>query len=135
MTPEITYSGDTNLNGIVALDTHRLLAVRTLDGKLFRIDLDPQAPQGRTITAIPGTRNPRCRRPADRRKPARRRQLRRPQPAHPRRDTRTATAAGKIEDPSFRSPSTVAKADGRYLVVNADFSKSRSPFTVSSVAA
>jgi hypothetical protein len=49
-------------------------------------------------------------------------------------DTPTTTTAGKIEDPSFRSPSTVAKADGRYIVVNADFSKSRSPFTVSSVA-
>lgn len=133
MTPEITYSGETNLNGIVALNTHRLLAVRTLDGKLFRIDLDPQAPQGRTVTAIPG-------------------------PEIPGADgllidgnrlvvvsfagltlltldvdTRTATAAGKIDDPSFRSPSTVVKAGGRYLVVNADFSKSRSPFTVSSV--
>ena len=50
------------------------------------------------------------------------------------RDARTATAAGKIVDPSFRAPSTVAKAEGRYLVVNADFAKSRSPFTVSSVA-
>jgi hypothetical protein len=80
MAPEIEYKSDTNLNGIVALDAHRLLAVRSLDG------------------------------------------------------TPTTTTAGKIEDPSFRSPSTVAKADGRHLVVNADFSKSRSPFTVSSVA-
>jgi len=134
MAPEIEYRSDTNLNGIVALDAHRLLSVRTLDGKLFRIDLDPQAPQGRTITPVPGpdisgadgllidgnrlvvvsfagltllTLDS---------------------------DARTATAGGKIEDPSFRSPSTVAKADTRYLVVNADFSKSRSPFTVSSVA-
>jgi sugar lactone lactonase YvrE len=54
MTPEIEYKSDTNLNGIVALDAHRLLAVRTLDGRLFRIDLDPQAPQARTITPVPG---------------------------------------------------------------------------------
>jgi sugar lactone lactonase YvrE len=134
MAPEIEYKSDTNLNGIVALDAHRLLAVRSTDGTLYRIDLDPQAAQGRTITPVPG-------------------------PGIPGADgllidgkrlvvvsfagltlltldddTPTTTTAGKIEDPSFRSPSTVAKADGRYLVVNADFSKSRSPFTVSSVA-
>jgi sugar lactone lactonase YvrE len=134
MAPEIEYKSDTNLNGIAALDAHRLLAVRSLDGKIFRVDLDPQAAQGRTITPVPG-------------------------PDIPgadgllidgsrlvvvsfagltlltlNDDTPTITTAGKIEDPSFRSPSTVAKADDRYLVVNADFSKSRSPFTVSSVA-
>jgi hypothetical protein len=49
-------------------------------------------------------------------------------------DAATTTTAGKIEDPSFRSPTTIAKADGRYLVVNADFGTNRSPFTVSSVA-
>jgi sugar lactone lactonase YvrE len=134
MAPEIEYKSDTNLNGIAALDAHRLLAVRSLDGKIFRVDLDPQAAQGRTITPVPGPDIP---------------------GADGLRidgsrlvvvsfagltlltlndDTPTITTAGKIEDPSFRSPSTVAKADDRYLVVNADFSKSRSPFTVSSVA-
>jgi len=54
MTPEIEYKSDTNLNGIVALDAHRLLAVRTLDGRLFRIDLDPQAPQGSHHHPVPG---------------------------------------------------------------------------------
>jgi sugar lactone lactonase YvrE len=134
MGPEIEFHSDTNLNGIVALDPHRLIAARTLDGKLFRVDLDPQAARGRTITAVPGPEIP----GAD------------GLLVDGNRlvvvsfagltlltldnDARTATAAGKIEDPSFRSPSTVAKADGRYLVVNADFSKSTSPFTVSSVA-
>jgi hypothetical protein len=85
------------------------------------------------LTPRPRAGNQRRRRPADRRKPARRRQFRRSHLLTLDSDARTATAAGKIEDPSFRAPSTVANADSRYLVVNADFSKSRSPFTVSSV--
>jgi hypothetical protein len=34
-------------------------------------------------------------------------------------------------DPTLRGPSTVARAEDRYLVVDADFAMSRTPFTVS----
>ncbi len=34
-------------------------------------------------------------------------------------------------DATLRGPSTIARADGRYLVVNADFAQNRKPFTVS----
>ena len=33
-------------------------------------------------------------------------------------------------DPSFREPSTIARARNFYLIVNADFSNSVTPFTV-----
>ena len=38
--------------GVVALSDTRLVVVKYFDGTLYRIDLDPQAPQGRTITPI-----------------------------------------------------------------------------------
>ncbi len=34
-------------------------------------------------------------------------------------------------DPTLRGPSTVARANGFYLVVNADFTTNTKPFTVS----
>ena len=51
LTPEIPHvRGPDNLEGIVALSDTRLVAVKFADGTLYRIDLDPQAAQGRTIT-------------------------------------------------------------------------------------
>jgi Cu-Zn family superoxide dismutase len=37
----------------------------------------------------------------------------------------------KVTDPTLRGPSTIAAARDQYLVVNADFAQSRTPFTVS----
>ena len=42
------------------------------------------------------------------------------------RDTRTS--------PLLRGPSTIARADGTYLVVNADFATSTRPFTVAGLS-
>ena len=53
LSPEIPYvNGPDNLEGVVALSDTRLVVVKYFDGTLYRIDLDPQAPQGRTITPI-----------------------------------------------------------------------------------
>ena len=53
--PEIAFTpGPNNLSGIVAVSDRRLLVVHEGDGTLYRIDLDPQAPRGRTITRIDG---------------------------------------------------------------------------------
>ena len=53
LSPEIPYvNGPDNLEGVVALSDTRLVVVKYFDGALYRIDLDPQAPQGRTITPI-----------------------------------------------------------------------------------
>jgi hypothetical protein len=55
LTPEIAFTpGPHNLSGIVAVSDRRLLVVHEGDGGLYRIDLDPQAPRGRTITRIDG---------------------------------------------------------------------------------
>jgi sugar lactone lactonase YvrE len=39
-----------------------------------------------------------------------------------------------VTDPTLRGPSTVARAEGTYLVVNADFGTSTKPFTISGLA-
>ena len=55
LTPEIAFTpGPHNLSGIVAVSDRRLLVVHEGDGGLYRIDLDPQAPRGRTITRVDG---------------------------------------------------------------------------------
>jgi Cu-Zn family superoxide dismutase len=46
---------------------------------------------------------------------------------------RRARLANRLTDPTFRGPSTIAAARKQYLVVNADFGQSRTPFTVSGV--
>ena len=37
-------------------------------------------------------------------------------------------------DPTFRTPSTIARAHDRYLIVNADFATNTRPFTLSALA-
>ena len=55
VTPEIAFTpGPNNLSGIVAVSDRRLVVVHEGDGGLYRIDLDPRAPRGRTITRIDG---------------------------------------------------------------------------------
>jgi hypothetical protein len=55
LAPEIQFTpGPHNLSGIVAVSDRRLLVVHEGDGSLYRIDLDPQAPHGRTIARIDG---------------------------------------------------------------------------------
>jgi sugar lactone lactonase YvrE len=127
--PEITYQPGFNLNGIVALeDGKRLVVVQANIGTLFRIDL---AGAGRRITPVAGVSVPggdgllvdRGRLLVVQGNPA--------QISVLKLREATATLDGVITDPTLRGPSTVARAQDRYLVVNADFALSRTPFTVS----
>jgi sugar lactone lactonase YvrE len=136
--PEIQYDFGPfvfNLNGIVAMNGGwRLVVVQSNTGKLFRIDLDEDAPFGRRIRQIAV------------------------EPlfgdgllldrgelivvtfesealAFVKLDGKTER--GKVverrTDPTFRGPSTVARARHFYLVVNADFATGTAPFTVTSL--
>ena len=132
--PEINYVSDPypfNLNGIVALRGGRsLVVVQSNTGHLFRIDLDEGAPDGREIHRIAvdplndgdgllidgsdlvvvqpaGLTFVRLNFRADRGRVIERR-----------------------SNPSLREPSTVARGRNWYLIVNADFSSSVTPFTV-----
>ncbi|MFN0166932.1 MAG: hypothetical protein ACKV22_10925 [Bryobacteraceae bacterium] len=134
--PEIKYEDAPdpfNLNGIVALRGGRsLIVVQSNTGKLFRVDLDAHAPNGREIQQIaveplvggdgllidgsdllvvqgipPVLTFVRLNGKVDRGRVVERR-----------------------TDPSLRFPSTVARARNFYLIVNADFINSVTPFTV-----
>ena len=132
--PEIQYVTDPfpfNLNGIVALKGGQQLIVgQSNTGRLFRIDLDNNAPNGREIHEIA---------------------------VEPLFSDGLLLDKGQLivvtfdpaltfvklddeleqgevverrTDATFREPSTVARARTFYLVVNADFGTSTTPFTV-----
>lgn len=136
--PEIDWLEDGwNLNGIVALQGGRTLIVAQSDaGKLFRIDLDPRDPGARRITEIAldepvyadGLLLDRGRLVAVTFLPE-------PMLTFVRLDARgtSGTVEERRTDPTFRGPSTVARAGNFYLVVNADFETGTVPFTVSAV--
>ena len=135
--PEIAYDFGPfsfNLNGIVALKGGRsLIVVQSNNGKLFRIDLNENAPYGRKIHPIAveplaggdgllldgGD-------------------LLVVQGGPPAMLTfvrlNGAADRGRVierrSDPTLREPSTVARVRNFYLIVNADFSNSVTPFTV-----
>lgn len=132
--PEIAYQSQFNLNGIVARRGGRqLIVVQSNTGDLFRIDLDDDAPNGRAIRRIDAPSLPGGdgllldggRLIVVQGAPAALRFL---------NLKGGATRAEIVEtrtDPSLRGPSTVDRARDLYLVVNADFALSRTPFTVS----
>jgi sugar lactone lactonase YvrE len=135
--PEIAYTaGQFNLNGIVSrLGGRELIVVNTVSKSLFRIDFNRSKTAGRTITKIDA--------PAlggdglliDRGQllvvtgdPAAVTVLN-----LSRHDSR-ARMARVLTDPSLRGPSTIARANDRYLVVNADFATNTQPYTVSALS-
>jgi sugar lactone lactonase YvrE len=136
--PEIQYTaGVFNLNGIVAREHgEQLIVVQTNTGKLFRIDFDEDAVNGRTIRQIAveplvggdGMLFDRGR-------------LIVVQGGPPAAlafvqldgNARRGRVVERRTDPTLRGPSTVARARQLYLVVNADFATSRTPFTVSGI--
>jgi Cu-Zn family superoxide dismutase len=132
--PEIVYqAGAFNLNGIVALDEHSLVVVQSSNGALFRIDLDRGGRRIQRIAVDPvvggdGMLLDRGRLVVIQGNPA--------QLTFIDLDHRgsAGTVVGHLTDPTLRGPSTVARAGGRYLVVNADFATSTTPFTVSAIA-
>jgi hypothetical protein len=132
--PEIVYqAGAFNLNGIVALGEHSLVVVQSSNGALFRIDLDHAGRRIQKIDAEPvvggdGMLLDRGRLVVVQGGLA---ELTFVELDH---HASRGTVVGHLTDPTFRGPSTVARAGDRYLVVNADFATSTVPFTVSGVA-
>lgn len=132
--PEIAYeAGAFNLNGIVQLDARTLLVVQTDNGALFRIDLERTGRRITRLVADPvlggdGMLLDRGRLVVVQGSPAQLTVL-----ALDRGATR-ATVVDHVTDPTLRGPSTVALSRDRFLVVNADFATSTTPFTVSGIS-
>lgn len=132
--PEIAYHSGFNLNGIVARKGGKqLIVVQSNTGALFRIDVDKDAPNGRTISRIAadplvggdGLLVDGGRLIVVQGSPPALRFLKLKGGATRAELVKTRT------DLSLRGPSTVDRARNLYLVVNADFALSRTPFTVS----
>jgi hypothetical protein len=125
-------SGQFNLNGIVSRGSRRLVVVDTNSGKLFRIELGSDLSSIRAIDEIPGATVlggdglllDRGRLVVVQGSPAQLSFLKL------RAGARQATQQGTRTSDKLRGPSTVDRADGLYLVVNADFETSKRPFTV-----
>ena len=133
LSPEIPYVHDAdNVEGVVALSDTRLVVVKYFDGTLYRIDLDPQAPQGRTITPIADATarlGSKMIRDGNRL-------------VVPDEDglsvveldaeATRGTVITRLRDPSFHDATGVARVGDRYLVVNAGWNDPP-PYTISSV--
>jgi Cu-Zn family superoxide dismutase len=125
-----------NLNGIVAKGNRTLVVVDTNSGKLFRIALAGRGAAIRSIDEITGATVPggdgmlldRGRLVVVQGDPAQLSWLR-------LRGARRARLDGTQTSDTLRGPSTVDRAKGLYLVVNADFGTSRTPFTVAGLPA
>jgi sugar lactone lactonase YvrE len=130
----IAYQPGFNLNGIVALDDESLIVVQSNTGKLFRIDLEGDdhhggRPKISTIDVEPllggdGLLLDRGRLIVVQGTPAMLTFVKL------RHHTSSGTVVERRTDPNLRGPSTIARAGHVYLVVNADFGTSRTPFTV-----
>jgi len=135
--PEIQFAAGFNLNGIVARKGgDELIVVQSNTGKLFRIDFDDDAVNGRTIEQIavePLTGGDGLLLDRGR--------LIVVQGGPPptltfvklEGDARRGRVVERRTDPTLRGPSTIARAQQLYLVVNADFATSTKPFTVSGI--
>ena len=125
-------AGEFNLNGIVAKGSRRLVVVDSNSGSLFRIDLTDDGSSIREIDEIEGAVVPggdgllldRGRLVVVQGDPA---QL---SFVELHDGARRATLERTQTSDKLRGPSTVDRAKGLYLVVNADFDTSLRPFTV-----
>ena len=125
-------AGEFNLNGIVARGNRKLVVVDTNSGKLFRIALADRGASIRAIDEITGATVPggdgmlldKGRLVVVQGNPAQLSFLKLRGGARRARLDRTQTSD------KLRGPSTVDRAKGLYLVVNADFGTSQTPFTV-----
>ncbi|HSU08007.1 MAG TPA: hypothetical protein VLK57_02280 [Pseudonocardia sp.] len=133
LTPEIPHvSSPDNVEGVVALSETRLVVVKFADGTLYRIDLDPQAPQGRTIIPIAGAAVPLGSRmivDGKRLVIADENGL---SVVELSEDASRGTVATQVRDPSFHDTTAVARVGDRYLVVNTAWNDPP-PYTISSV--
>jgi hypothetical protein len=135
--PEIAYTPNQfNLNGIVSRKGGgELIVVNTFSMSLFRISIDPAKTAARKITKIhapqlagDGLLIDRGRLLVVTGSPAAVTLLKL---SH--NDSR-ARVDKVLRDRSLLGSSTIARADDRYLVVNADFAKNTQPYTVSALA-
>jgi sugar lactone lactonase YvrE len=145
-TPEIPFNdtpGTFNLNGIVASKGHghrdEVIVVNSETGQLFRVRIDERAPADREIDELvvdggpfPGGDGLLIDR-------GRLLVVQGSTPDFPNGvvdfiKLRHGHRAGELDDQrtdaSLRGPSTIARARDEYLIVNADFAQSRTPFTV-----
>jgi Cu-Zn family superoxide dismutase len=129
--PEIAYASGFNLNGIVARG-HKLIVVQSNTGNLFSIDVHEggTAREIHEIASDPvvggdGMLLDRGRLIVVRGSPAALLFLKLKHHAS------SAELVATQTDPTLGGPSTVARARHLYLVVNADFATSTTPFTVS----
>jgi hypothetical protein len=133
MSPEIPYIGSPdNVEGVVALSETRLVVVKYADGALYRIDLDPQAPQGRTITPIADATAPLGSRmilDGSRLVVADENGL---SVVELDDDADRGSLITRLRDPSFHDTTGVIRVGDRYLVVNAAWNDPP-PYTISSV--
>lgn len=125
-------AGEFNLNGIVAKGSRRLVVVDSNSGELFRIDLSGDGSSIREIDEVEGATVP----GGDGLLLDRGRlvvvqgSLAQLSFVKLRGGARRATLQGTQTSDKLRGPSTVDRAKGLYLVVNADFATSQRPFTV-----
>ncbi len=125
-------AGEFNLNGIVAKSSRKLIVVNSNSGALFRIDLAADGSSIREIDEMEGAVVPggdgllldRGRLVVVQGDPAQLSFL------NLHEGARRATLERTQTSDKLRGPSTVDRANGLYLVVNADFELSRRPFTV-----
>jgi sugar lactone lactonase YvrE len=134
----ITYEpGEFNVNGIVAKGSRKLVVVDSNSGALFRIKLNDDGDTierldeitGATVQGGDGLLLDRGKLVVVQGNPAQLAFLKLRHGAREAELVRTQTSK------KLRGPSTVDRAKGLYLVVNADFATSRKPFTVAGLPA
>ena len=135
--PQIAYTANQfNLNGIVSRHGGReLIVVNSFSKSLFRIGINPANTAARKITKIhapdlagDGLLIDGGRLLVVTGSPAAVTVLTLSD------DDSRARVDKVLTDPSLRGPSTIARAEDRYLVVNADFATNTQPYTVSALA-
>jgi hypothetical protein len=128
--PYETGPGQFNVNGIVRASARKLVVVDSNSGKLFRIRLGKNRSsissideiEGATVMGGDGLLRDRGRLVVVQGNPA--------QLVFLKLRHGTATLEDTQTSDKLQGPSTVARARGLYLVVNADFATSQLPFTV-----
>jgi sugar lactone lactonase YvrE len=133
VSPGIAYTTGFNLNGIVAKGSRRLIVVQTNTGKLFRIGLAPGGSGIDAIDEIAGVSVP-----GGDGLLLDRGRLVVVQGGPPAQlsfvklcgGARHGSVRDTLQSDKLHGPSTVDRAHGLYLVVNADFTNSAKPFTV-----
>jgi Cu-Zn family superoxide dismutase len=134
VSPEIAFDRSKfNLGGIVALSEQQLVVLKYNDGTFYRIDLDANAPDGRTITRIDGAT---VRQGGGMILDGGRLVIADDDGlsiVELSEDVQRATLVRQVREPPFKEATTVTRARDRYLVVNADFRDNTEPFTITSV--